>query len=155
MFLFLNFFLSFVPLSEIWKLASMHYTGRYRRSGISRVYLWTEWTHNDQEVHQGYCQLEIVQTVGGFLKFWQIKGKILLKALIVYTDIALCCIDNLHISHNALGMEANIWVLLIPSSSSHTSLVVNSLELLCLAVTLCLYEMMVTGWFTHAQSMLK
>ena len=98
-----------------------HYTGLYRRSGISRVYLWTEWTHNDQEVHQGYCQLEIVQTVGGFLKFWQIKGKILLKALIAYTDIALCCIDNLHISHNALGMEANIWVLLINNSSSYTS----------------------------------
>ena len=46
-------------------------------------------------------------------------------------------IDDLHISHNALGMGANIRVLLIRNSSSHSSLDVNGLELLCLAATLC------------------
>ena len=49
-------------------------------------------------------------------------------------------IDDLHISHNASGMEANIWVLLIRKSSSHSSLVVNGMELPCLAATLYLYE---------------
>ena len=49
-------------------------------------------------------------------------------------------IDDLHISHNASGMEANIRVLLIRNSSSHSSLVVSGLELLCLAATLCLYR---------------
>ena len=53
-------------------------------------------------------------------------------------------IDDLHISHNASGMEANIRVLLICSSSSHSSLVVNSLELPWLAATSCLYETEVT-----------
>ena len=52
-------------------------------------------------------------------------------------------IDDLHISHNALGMEANIRVLLIRNSSSHSSLVVNGLELPCLAATLCLYQTIV------------
>ena len=42
-------------------------------------------------------------------------------------------IDNLHISHNASGMGANIRVLLIRNSSSHSSLDVNGLELPCLA----------------------
>ena len=42
-------------------------------------------------------------------------------------------IDDLHISHNALGIEANIQVLLIHNSSSHSSLVVTGLELQCLA----------------------
>ena len=46
-------------------------------------------------------------------------------------------IDNLHISHNASGMEANIRVFLIRNSSSHSSLDVNSLELPCLTATLC------------------
>ena len=45
-------------------------------------------------------------------------------------------IDDLHISHNALGMEANIRVLLI-RSSSHSSLDVNDLERSCLAAALC------------------
>ena len=53
-------------------------------------------------------------------------------------------IDDLHISHNASGMEANLRVLLIRNSSSHSSLVVNGLELPCLAATLCLYETIVT-----------
>ena len=53
-------------------------------------------------------------------------------------------IDDFHISHNALGMEANIRVLLIRNSSSHSSLVVNGLEFPCLAATLCLYKTMVT-----------
>ena len=46
-------------------------------------------------------------------------------------------IDYLHISHNASGREANIQVLLIRNSSSHTSLDVKGLELPCLAATLC------------------
>ena len=46
-------------------------------------------------------------------------------------------IDDLHISHNASGMGANIQVLLIRNSSSHSSLDVNGLELPCLAATLC------------------
>ena len=49
-------------------------------------------------------------------------------------------IDDLHISHNASGMEANIRVLLIRISSSHSSLNVNGLELPCLAATLCLRD---------------
>ena len=53
-------------------------------------------------------------------------------------------IDDLHISHNASGMEANIRVHLICNSSSHSSLVVNGLELLCVAATLCLYETRIT-----------
>ena len=43
----------------------------------------------------------------------------------------------MHISHNASGMEANIRVLLIRNSSSHSSLDVNDLELPSLAATLC------------------
>ena len=46
-------------------------------------------------------------------------------------------IDDLHISHNASGMEANMQVLLIRNSSSHSSWDVNGLELPCLAATLC------------------
>ena len=46
-------------------------------------------------------------------------------------------IDDLHISHNASGMGANIRVLLIRNSSSHSSLDVNGLELPCLAATMC------------------
>ena len=46
-------------------------------------------------------------------------------------------IDDLHISHNGSGMGANIRVLLIRNSSSHSSLNVNGLELPCLAATLC------------------
>ena len=53
-------------------------------------------------------------------------------------------IDNLHISHNTSGMEANIQVLSIRNSRSHSLLVVNGLELPCLAATLCLNENMVT-----------
>ena len=45
--------------------------------------------------------------------------------------------DDLHISHNASGMEASIRVLLIRNSNSHSSLDVNGLELPCLAATLC------------------
>ena len=41
------------------------------------------------------------------------------------------CIDDLHISDNASGMEANIRVFLICNSSSHGSLDVNGLELPC------------------------
>ena len=43
----------------------------------------------------------------------------------------------MHISHNASGMEANIRVLLIRNSSSHSSLDVKDLELPSLAATLC------------------
>ena len=46
-------------------------------------------------------------------------------------------IDDLHISHNASGMGANIRVLLIRSSSSHSSLDVNDLAFPCLAATMC------------------
>ena len=46
------------------------------------------------------------------------------------------CIDDLHISRNASGMEANIRVFLIRNSSSHSSLDVNGFELTCLAATL-------------------
>ena len=46
-------------------------------------------------------------------------------------------IDDLHISHNASGMGANIRVLLIRHSSSHSSLDVNGLEFPCLAATMC------------------
>ena len=46
-------------------------------------------------------------------------------------------IDDLHISHNASGMGANIRVLLIRNPSSHSSLDVNGLELPCLAATMC------------------
>ena len=48
-----------------------------------------------------------------------------------------CAIDDLHISHNASGMGANIRVLLIRNSSSHSSLDVNGLEFPCLAATMC------------------
>ena len=47
-------------------------------------------------------------------------------------------------SSNASGMEANIQVLLIRKFSSHSSSVVNGLELPCLAATLCLYKTMLT-----------
>ena len=40
----------------------------------------------------------------------------------------LSWIDNLRISHNASGMGANIRVLLIRNSSSHSSLDVNALS---------------------------
>ena len=46
-------------------------------------------------------------------------------------------IDDLHISHNASGMGANIRVLLIRNPGSHSSLDVNGLELPCLAATMC------------------
>ena len=46
-------------------------------------------------------------------------------------------IDDLHISHNASDMEANIRVLLISNSINHSSLDVNGLELPCLSATLC------------------
>ena len=46
-------------------------------------------------------------------------------------------IDDLHISHNASGMGANIRVLLIRNSSSHSSLDVNGLKLPCLPATMC------------------
>ena len=78
------------------------------------------------------------------LSLWQVKTKghvdsrnDILFGLVIFT------IDDLHISHNASGMKSNIQVLLICSSSSHSSLVVNSLELPCLATTLRLYETMV------------
>ena len=45
-------------------------------------------------------------------------------------------IDNLRISHNASGMEANVRVLLIRNSSSHSSLDENGLEFPCLAATI-------------------
>ena len=51
---------------------------------------------------------------------------------IVWSIYLIPEIDDLHISHNASGMEANIRVLLIHNSSSHSSLDVNDLEL-----TLC------------------
>ena len=54
-----------------------------------------------------------------------------------YKPVTFTSIDNLHISHNASGMGANIWVLLIRNSSSHSSLDVNGLELPCLAATIC------------------
>ena len=41
-------------------------------------------------------------------------------------------------------MEVNVRVLVILNSSSHSSLVVNGLELKCLAAILCMYETMVT-----------
>ena len=53
-------------------------------------------------------------------------------------------VDDLHISHNASGVEANIPVLFIRNSSSHSSLVVNGLELPCLVTTLHLYETIVS-----------
>ena len=46
-------------------------------------------------------------------------------------------IDDLHISHSASGMGANIPVLLIRNSSSHSSLDVNGLELPWIAAKLC------------------
>ena len=46
-------------------------------------------------------------------------------------------IEDLHISHNASGMGANIRVLLIRNSSSQCSLDVNGFELPCLAATMC------------------
>ena len=48
------------------------------------------------------------------------------------------------ISHNASGLEANIRVLLILNSSSHSPMIDNSLEPPCLAATLCLCETRVT-----------
>ena len=54
-------------------------------------------------------------------------------------------IDDLHISHNASGMGANIRVLLIRNSSSHSSLDINGLELPCLAATLCFTRLYVTN----------
>ena len=41
--------------------------------------------------------------------------------------VAVAIIDDLHISHNASGIKANIWVFLIPNSSSHSSLDINGL----------------------------
>ena len=57
----------------------------------------------------------------------------------------MASIDNLHISRNALGMDANIRVFLIRNSSSHSSLDVNGLELLCLAATLCFTRLCYQG----------
>ena len=53
-----------------------------------------------------------------------------------YSQLVHFEIDDLHISHNASGMGANIRVFLI-RNSSHSSLDVNSLELPCLAATMC------------------
>ena len=53
-------------------------------------------------------------------------------------------IDHFHISHKATWSEANIWVVLIGNSSSHSSLLVSGLELLCLAAILYLNETRVT-----------
>ena len=58
---------------------------------------------------------------------------------------ALHWIDDMRISHNASGLEANIRVVLILNSSSHSSLIIYGLELPFLAATLCLYETRVTG----------
>ena len=63
-------------------------------------------------------------------------------------------IDNLHISHNASGIGANIRVLLIRNSSSHIS-DVNGLELPCLAATMCFTRLRNQWLFAHAQLMLK
>ena len=49
-------------------------------------------------------------------------------------------IDDLHLPHN-WGQYTGTF---IRNSSSHSSLVVNGLELMCLAATLCLYETRVT-----------
>ena len=57
--------------------------------------------------------------------------------MMILIHFARKSIDDMHISHNASGMEANIRVLLIRNSSSHSSLDVNGLELPCLAATLC------------------
>ena len=54
-------------------------------------------------------------------------------------------IDDLHISHNASGMGANIRVLLIRNPSSHSSLDVNGLELPCLAATMCFTRLLNNG----------
>ena len=59
------------------------------------------------------------------------------SACYVILVISIAWIDDLHISHNASGMGANIRVLLIRNSSSHRSLDVNGLELPCLAATFC------------------
>ena len=66
------------------------------------------------------------------------KGRLHECAYVVFKMLALVqAIDNLHISHNASGMGANIQVLLVRISSSHSSLDVNGLELPCLAATMC------------------
>ena len=62
----------------------------------------------------------------------------------LYVKDVTFLIYDLHISHNAFNLEASILVLLIHNSRSHGSLVFNSLELLCLATTLCLYKTRVT-----------
>ena len=67
-----------------------------------------------------------------------------MRFLLVAESVEEIAIDDLHISHNAWGMDANKWVLLIRYYSSYNSLVVNVLELPYLAVTLCLYETRVT-----------
>ena len=62
-----------------------------------------------------------------------------------WSSMADDAIDDLHISHNASGMGANIRVLLIRNSSSHSSLDVNGLELPCLAATLCVTRLSSQG----------
>ena len=61
-----------------------------------------------------------------------------------------CVIDDLYISHDASGMEANIRVLSIRNSSSHSSLDVNGLELPYLAAAMCF-----TRLRNQAQSLLN
>ena len=62
----------------------------------------------------------------------------------------------MHLSHNASGMEANIQVLSIRSSSSHSSLVVNSLRAPVLSGNIMFVrDFGYQGSFAHAQLMLK
>ena len=72
---------------------------------------------------------------------------IYLRIFIGYT---IGIIDDLHISHNASGMGANIRVLLIRNSSSHSSLDVNGFELPCLR-----QQCVLRDYVTHGNSLMR
>ena len=62
-----------------------------------------------------------------------------------YTWLGWHTIDNLHISHNASGKEADIRVVLIRNSSRHSSLDITGLELPCLAANMCFARLRYQG----------
>ena len=90
---------------------------------------------------QAAAILELKKGLGGRV----LKLHLPVPMLQFYPSMLWAVMDNLHISHNALGMGANIRVLLIRNSSSHSSLVVNGFELPCLAAQCVLRDYVTNG----------
>ena len=108
-------------ISELFTVVGYLHTAGFKNCrGINcaKCIIWNNKTCNKE--HQ--CDIRVPT------RWW-------LRSLLLRFDLRI--IDDLHISHNASGMGANIRVLLIRNSSSHSSLDVNGFELPCLAATMC------------------